>query len=95
LANETKFLIYKYLYIICQNIRVKIISYQQISFSKKPDEKIFFLGALAGLAKMGAAKAAGRADVSCAKKAESLKLAVIPLKISTGDINIGNKQQEN
>jgi hypothetical protein len=74
---------------------VKIISYQQISFSKKPDEKIFFLGALAGLAKMGAAKAAGRADVSCAKKAESLKLAVIPLKISTGDINIGNKQQEN
>lgn len=78
---------------------------EQLSFSQKPDEKLFFLGALGGLAKIGAAKAAGRAGaraaVSGAKKTAALKPAVaipkpnIPLKISTGDINIGNKQQEN
>jgi hypothetical protein len=37
---------------------------EQLSFSHKPNEKIFFLGALAGLAKIGAARAA----VSGAKK---------------------------
>jgi hypothetical protein len=67
---------------------------EQLSFSQKPDEKLFFLGALGSLAKIGAAKAAGRAAVSGAKKAAALK-PNIPLKISTGDINIGNKQQEN
>jgi hypothetical protein len=74
---------------------------EQLSFSHKPDEKLFFLGALAGLAKMGAAKAAARAGaraaVSGAKKtaAPILSKPNIPVKISTGDINIGNKQQEN
>ncbi len=70
---------------------------EQLSFSHKPNEKIFFLGALAGLAKIGAAKAAGRAAVSVAKKtaAPILSKPNIPIKISTGDINIGNKQQEN
>ncbi len=29
---------------------------EQLSFSQKPDEKLFFLGALGGLAKIGAAK---------------------------------------
>jgi len=71
---------------------------EQLSFSHKPDEKLFFLGALAGLAKMGAAKAAARAGaragVSGAKKtiASILPKPNIPVKISTGDINIGNKQ---
>jgi len=73
-----------------------------LSFSHKPDEKLFFLGALAGLAKIGAAKAAAkaaaragaRAGVSGAKKtiASILPKPNIPVKISTGDINIGNKQ---
>jgi hypothetical protein len=72
---------------------------EQLSFSHKPDEKLFFLGSLAGLAKIGAAKAAGRASISGAKKMISSKPLVkpnlnIPIKISTGDINIGNKQQE-
>jgi len=48
---------------------------EQLSFSHKPNEKIFFLGALAGLAKMGAARAAARAGVraavSGAKKSSS------------------------
>jgi len=64
---------------------------EQLSFSHQPDEKLFFLGALAGLGKMGAAAwraAAGRAAATVTKK------AAIPLKISTGDINIGNKQQQ-
>ena len=63
-----------------------------LSFSKKPNEKLFFLGALAGLGKIGAA--AGR---SAARRtvASATKKAVIPVKISTGDINAGNKQQEN
>ena len=71
---------------------------EQLSFSHKPDEKLFFLGALAGLAKIGAAKAAARAGaragVSGAKKtiASILPKPNIPVKISTGDINIGNKQ---
>lgn len=66
---------------------------EQLSFSHKPNEKIFFLGALAGLAKIGAARAA----VSGAKKkvAPILPKPNIPIKISTVDINIGNKQQEN
>lgn len=78
---------------------------EQLSFSQKPDEKLFFLGALGGLAKIGAAKAAARAGaragaraaVSGAKKmaAPILSKPNIPVKISTGDINIGNKQQEN
>jgi hypothetical protein len=68
---------------------------EQLSFSQKPDDKIFFIGALVGLAKIGAAKAAGRAALSGAKKAAALKPAIIPLKISTGDINIGNKKKEN
>jgi enoyl-[acyl-carrier-protein] reductase (NADH) len=66
---------------------------EQLSFSEKPDEKLFFLGALAGFAKMGVAKAA----VSGAKKtaAPILSKPNIPVKISTGDINTGNNQQEN
>jgi len=80
---------------------------EQLSFSHQPDEKLFFLGALAGLGKMGAAAgkaaagkaaaaraAAGKAAASRAA-ATAAKKAAIPLKISTGDINIGNKQQEN
>ena len=72
---------------------------EQLSFSNKPDEKLFFLGALGGLAKIGAIKTAGRAGaraaLSGAKKTAAL-IPNIPLKISTGgDINIGNKQQEN
>ena len=73
---------------------------EQLSFSHKPNEKIFFLGALAGLAKMGAARAAARAGVRAAvsgakKVAPILPKPNIPIKISTGDINVGNKQQEN
>jgi len=70
---------------------------EQLSFSHQPDEKLFFLVALAGLGKMGAAAgraAAGRAAAGKAA-ATATKKAAIPLKISTGDINIGNKQQEN
>ena len=63
-----------------------------LSFSQKPNEKLFFLGALAGLGKMGAdvGRSAARRTV-----ASATKKAAIPVKISTGDINIGNKQQEN
>jgi len=75
---------------------------EQLSFSHQPDEKLFFLVALAGLGKMGAAAgraAAGRAAAGRAAAgkaaATATKKAAIPLKISTGDINIGNKQQEN
>jgi hypothetical protein len=74
---------------------------EQLSFSQEPNEKLFFLGALAGLGKMGAARSAARAGaraaVSGAKKtvAPILSKPSIPVKISTGDINIGNKQQEN
>jgi hypothetical protein len=63
-----------------------------LSFSQEPNEKLFFLGALAGLGKMGAA--AGR-TASRRTVASATKKAVIPVKISTGDINIGNKKQEN
>jgi hypothetical protein len=74
---------------------------EQLSFSQEPNEKLFFLGALAGLGKMGAAAgraaagraAAGKAAASAAKKAVIPK-PKIPVKISTGDINIGNKQQQ-
>jgi hypothetical protein len=69
---------------------------EQLSFSPEPNEKLFFLGALAGLGKMGAAAgraAAGKAAASAAKKAVIPK-PKIPVKISTGDINIGNKQQQ-
>ena len=65
---------------------------EQLSFSQEPNEKLFFIGALAGLGKIGAA--AGRAAASAAKKAVIPKPS-IPVKISAGDINIGNKQQEN
>jgi hypothetical protein len=41
---------------------------EQLSFSHKPNEKIFFLGELAGFAKIGAARADVRAAVSGAKK---------------------------
>lgn len=59
----------------------------QLSFSHQPNEKLFFLGALAGLGKMGA-------DVGIAS-ALQLKKAIIPkpkipLKISIDDIIIGN-----
>ena len=77
---------------------------EQLSFSQEPNEKLFFLGALAGLGKMGAAAgraAAGRAAAgrAAAGRAAAARPAIpkpsIPLKISTGDINIGNKQQDN
>ena len=63
---------------------------EQLSFSHKPDEKLFFLSALAGLAKIGAS--AGRAAARRAA-ASATKKPVIPVKTSTSDINIGNKQQ--
>jgi hypothetical protein len=67
---------------------------EQLSFSQEPNEKLFFLGALAGLSKVGAA--AGRA---AARRTAARRTAIpkpsIPIKISTGDINIGNKQQDN
>jgi len=73
----------------------------QLSFCEyQPDQKIFLLGALAGLAKAGAAAgraAAGRASAgrASAGRAAAAKKTNIPLKITTGDINIGNKQEEN
>jgi len=74
---------------------------EQLSFSHQPDEKLFFLGALAGLGKMGAAAgkaAAGKAAAGKAAAARAAatvaKKAAIPLKINTGDINIGNNQQQ-
>lgn len=71
---------------------------EQLSFSQEPNEKLFFLGALAGLGKMGAARAAAagakKVAATAAKKVAVSKLS-IPIKISTGDINIGNKKQEN
>lgn len=82
---------------------------EQLSFSQEPNEKLFFLGALAGLSKVGAAAgraavgraaagraAAGRAAVGrAAARRSAIPKPSIPLKISTGDINIGNKQQDN
>ena len=69
---------------------------EQLSFSHQPDEKLFFLGALAGLGKMGAAAGRAAAGRAAAGKAAATvaKKATIPLKISTGDINIGNNQQQ-
>jgi len=77
---------------------------EQLSFSQhQPDQKIFFLGALAGLARAAAGRAAaGRAAAgksaagrAAAGKSAASNKTTIPLKITTGDINIGNKQEEN
>ena len=69
---------------------------EQLSFSHQPDEKLFFLGALAGLGKMGAAAGKAAAGKAAAARAAATvaKKAAIPLKINTGDINIGNNQQQ-
>jgi len=67
---------------------------EQLSFSQESNEKLFFLGALAGLGKVGAA--AGRAVAGRAAAARpAIPKPSIPIKISTGDINIVNKQQDN
>ena len=72
---------------------------EQLSFSQEPNEKLFFLGALAGLGKVGAAAGRAAAGRAAAGRAAAARPAIpkpsIPIKISTGDINIGNKQQDN
>jgi hypothetical protein len=62
---------------------------EQLSFSNKLNEKIFFLGALSGLGKMGAATGRAAARTSRTIR-QSVSRPNIPQKISSG-----NKKQEN
>jgi hypothetical protein len=69
-----------------------------LSFSQKPDEKLFFLGALAGLGKIGAGKIAS----ASLKRATTMKIKpTIPsvqklnkISVSVGDINIDRRNKE-
>ena len=65
---------------------------EKLSFSHKPDEKVFFLGALAGLGKT--ARTFRRIRPSRTPR-PSVSRQNIPVKISIGDINTGNNQQKN
>jgi len=64
---------------------------EQLSFSQKPDEKVFFLGALAGRA----AARTFRRIRPARRPRPAVPRPNNPVKISTGDINTGNNQQEN
>jgi hypothetical protein len=59
---------------------------EQLSFSQKPEEKVFFLGALSG---RSAARTFRRIRPARRPRPNN------PVKIRTGDINSGNNKQEN
>ena len=74
-----------------------------LSFSpdSNPESKLFFVGALAGLAKAGA-KAGMKAGMKASVKKPTVarprplpKPTIPKLQISTGDININSDKKEN